>query len=218
MKIKLARAAWGLALTSAALISMPAGAVAPVDDPLYIPENTEGGFNATYDFVKDTTYFAGQQWNGNNAEFTSVGNDCSGDAGIGFESCMINDSPVIAKYDVGSGWTFNTQSWSTISADDFDITINGDGTFTWTYTPGAGDPQISWWVSKNSDEYRVYRAPGATTDTAGLWNGKGVSHITFYDTSDPNQQVPIPAAAWLLGSGLLGLMGIGRRRKAAVAA
>jgi hypothetical protein len=29
--------------------------------------------------------------------------------------------------------------------------------------------------------------------------------------------VPLPAAVWLLGSGLLGLFGVGRRRKAAAA-
>jgi hypothetical protein len=29
--------------------------------------------------------------------------------------------------------------------------------------------------------------------------------------------VPLPAAVWLLGSGLLGLAGIGRRKKAAAA-
>jgi len=41
----------------------------------------------------------------------------------------------------------------------------------------------------------------------GLWPDQGAfSHVTLYGTP-----VPIPAAAWLLGSGMLGLLGIRRR-------
>ncbi len=43
----------------------------------------------------------------------------------------------------------------------------------------------------------------------GLWPDQGsFSHVTLYGTP-----VPIPAAVWLLGSGLLGLIGVGRRMK-----
>ena len=50
-----------------------------------------------------------------------------------------------------------------------------------------------------------------------------VSFIGFADTDVPQlgqygieiSQVPIPAAIWLFGSGLLGLVGIARRKKAA---
>ena len=46
-------------------------------------------------------------------------------------------------------------------------------------------------------------------------NSGSLSHATLYGTrGDGNQVVPIPAAAWLLGSGLLGLFALGRRRKA----
>ena len=46
----------------------------------------------------------------------------------------------------------------------------------------------------------------------------GLSHATLYGTrgDDTLNVVPIPAAAWLLGSGLLGLFSLGRRRKAGV--
>ena len=39
-----------------------------------------------------------------------------------------------------------------------------------------------------------------------------VSHITSYSGDVP--EVPIPAAVWLFGSGLLGLVGVARRKKA----
>jgi hypothetical protein len=44
----------------------------------------------------------------------------------------------------------------------------------------------------------------------GLWPAQGsFSHVTLYGTTP----VPIPAAAWLFGSGMLGLIGVRRRMK-----
>jgi len=57
-----------------------------------------------------------------------------------------------------------------------------------------------------------------TWDTSGVFGGKNLSHMTVYEigTSDnggPPQLVPVPAAVWLFGSGLIGLVGVARRRK-----
>jgi len=60
-------------------------------------------------------------------------------------------------------------------------------------------------ATTGADVANVYKA--ATTVTLGT-NGE----LTTYSA------VPVPASVWLLGSGLMGLVGIGRRRKAAVAA
>ena len=47
-----------------------------------------------------------------------------------------------------------------------------------------------------------------------LWPKQGsISHVTLYDPDNPNAAVPIPAAVWLLGSGLIGLSVIKRRFK-----
>jgi hypothetical protein len=52
------------------------------------------------------------------------------------------------------------------------------------------------------------------TDVSGTWDasvifdGKAVSHVDAYGV------VPVPAAVWLFGSGLLGLVGIARRKSA----
>jgi hypothetical protein len=41
-----------------------------------------------------------------------------------------------------------------------------------------------------------------------------ISHYGLFGVGDGERLVPIPAAAWLLGSGLIGLFAVGRRRKA----
>lgn len=59
-----------------------------------------------------------------------------------------------------------------------------------------------------------------------IWADRGVNALqqarSLYALTNPDRQdmlvqTPIPAAVWLLGSGLLGLLGIGRRRRSAAA-
>jgi len=63
-------------------------------------------------------------------------------------------------------------------------------------------------------------------DTASFWgviDMDGIASITFSASGSPNvgfdavsySAVPVPAAVWLFGSGLLGLVGMARRKKAA---
>jgi hypothetical protein len=48
--------------------------------------------------------------------------------------------------------------------------------------------------------------------TYGAVAGVGADVLTF--TGNAGSAVPLPAAVWLLGSGLLGLAGVSRRRLA----
>jgi len=43
----------------------------------------------------------------------------------------------------------------------------------------------------------------------------GTNGLISMTTIPTTTQAPLPAAVWLLGSGLLGLIGVGRRRRAA---
>jgi hypothetical protein len=56
-----------------------------------------------------------------------------------------------------------------------------------------------------------------TFDTKDIFGGKDLSHMTVYeiasDGGTPPELIPVPAAVWLFGSGLLGLVGVARRRK-----
>ncbi|MBK1716536.1 hypothetical protein CKO27_02525 [Thiocystis violacea] len=68
-------------------------------------------------------------------------------------------------------------------------------------------------VLKQSNEFSGYLAPN-TDSTFGTWRttlnlGGDLSHMTIYGRT----AVPLPAAAWLFGSALLGIVGIGYRRK-----
>ena len=70
----------------------------------------------------------------------------------------------------------------------------GANPVTGTYDPGTGVYNISWTSTV---------VGGPFDGQTGAWGLTGVA-----------TPVPIPAAAWLFGTGLLGLVGIARRRKA----
>jgi hypothetical protein len=152
-------------------------------------------------------------------------------------------SPLIVKYDMNGDATAIAET--TINSalfpnfDGSEITFNGAvaGNGTWAYSPEAGDPGIKYWVAKAGDDFNLFwEVAAADVDVGGACVGnvytdaclskalvvtsgsystpgfKELSHIGFYDTTSV---VPLPAAAWLLGSGLLGLFAVGRRRKGA---
>jgi len=106
------------------------------------------------------------------------------------------------------------------------ITNAGAKSGEWaTYTPvddpeGAGD-FVSFYAVKASNMFALYAV--APPDDYGTWNVENVltgggtvpniSHLAgFFSEGTPNGKVPEPATMLLLGSGLVGLAGYGKKK------
>lgn len=120
------------------------------------------------------------------------------------------------------------------------VLITGAGAHTWdtadttgasggvmNFTLGAnqiaGAIKFAWGTTTNIDVVNVWdiNADGSLTAAVvpGMIDGPFPGFNAAFNLTSPNLVsptiVPVPAAVWLLGSGLLGLVGVARRKKAA---
>ena len=107
----------------------------------------------------------------------------------------------------------NWPDTSNAGLEIFNLTFNDDNEAIdgeWSY---SGPAIVGYIVIKAGNQYAVYDYTGVAMQNMGIWDtselgNKGVSHITAYQA----KVVPIPAALWLMVSGLAGL-GLMQRRK-----
>jgi hypothetical protein len=101
------------------------------------------------------------------------------------------------------------------AAGIFDTTLIAANPSNW-YTLGGETG-----VSGLGTAWNLYGVTGTTTSTVALsllgTATLSANGVTFAPESS-GTPVPLPAAIWLLGSGLLGLAGVGRRKAAVPAA
>jgi hypothetical protein len=97
------------------------------------------------------------------------------------------------------------------------ITGNGNLTGTWTFTPsGPTADYVGGFVAIHAgggtvDNLYAFTSPGVSGNWATL-NGHGISNFDLFGI-DPPAAVPEPLTISLFGAGLVGAMGMRRRRK-----
>jgi hypothetical protein len=110
----------------------------------------------------------------------------------------------------GSGLTTSTdatQLWNMNNASAAWGGTNGGGTLPFSITGLLGDSLSYFQATANG---RFAADASTFAQIAGTWSLASSGTLTWNEA--PIGAVPVPAAAWLLGSGLMGLVGVGRRR------
>lgn len=103
-----------------------------------------------------------------------------------------------------SGWTV---TWNGIPSINM-----GGGAWGTGYTNGTAN---FVWSGVYGTGYTLdYHATVPAGDPSGFGGVKYALHLEGVVNAAPTAPIPVPAAVWLLGSGLLGLVGVARRKKA----
>jgi len=113
--------------------------------------------------------------------------------------------PVVAEYDTGSLWPPQNfeihEVWDTVLDVTVGDTIQVDALLSGWIGGTAIDPGLSGTNLMDIDA--IFRVSNL--------DGYDLSIIS--DAGAPTSPIPVPAAIWLFGSGLIGLIGIARRKK-----
>lgn len=123
------------------------------------------------------------------------------------------------------GLTWTAHGGTTFGPGTYTIATIEGGTYTGIVVgPGqvGGHILFNWGATKNIDVVNVWNVGPGGVYTSTDVDGNGVAGLGMIDGAFPGfnanfnfTAVPVPAAVWLFGSGLLGLVGVARRKKAA---
>lgn len=208
---------------------------------LGVVNTTTGDANFSYSFASDTalqSFISGAQTAGNTLDWGIMGGAYSGTPptqtqrepigntlfvtmGAGSplnhvsESLMTANSATTINTDVGK---LNAQTFDSFNGTPngiFGTSLSANGTPL--TTEGIGYTQSGTAIGTTAYNLFGFSSSGAAAGQGLIFQlGTATfdgSELVFTGNAGGTTAVPLPAAAWLFGSGLLGLFGIGRRRE-----
>jgi len=157
-------------------------------------------FNANASLISTGSNTA--QWNNFNIRFS----------GVDDESCRLTIPASCSLTDVGKStyFTENLIGTQLLSVSQLD-TLTSEPNFFDVFT--VTDSNKGVWVETPNWQPQIPTAIGYNlfTGNTGNWVA-GSSFLTYIEITSDNTVVPITSAMWLFGSGLLGLIGMARRK------
>ena len=119
-------------------------------------------------------------------------------------------------------WLVTNTNGSVSEFGKFDFDLSGDGssrttTLSFSITGVVDDTVDNYIVSNNDNPYFASHIAGFNDTACITEEGEGLCNSAYFAGSSTDRgleppAVPIPAAAWLFGSGLIGLVGVARRK------
>ena len=172
-------------------------------------DGNSGGFR--FGNINASTYKATTGWTGDVGPLLALGQaNATGSFTTGF---LFSSAPFV-PFTFGAGINADIDGSNNLTFSSLDFGGQFGGTTNFLLPPDAGTLNVNWVVDgANANEklvsfqwsHLITTSEDATSQFTGFnarWIVEGTASV-----------VPVPAAVWLFGSGIIGLAGVARRRK-----
>jgi len=154
------------------------------------------------------TIYAGDSFSLNITGSGFTSNVDGGGVNFSYDSSILNVASVSIN---GSVWDFGGAGISTGSIDNGTGTVDGIMVNTFSVVTGSFDVATIQFQAIGSGTSALNLTEYALNPWAS--GGALIDPILANSSLTVLQSVPVPAAVWLFGSGLIGLIGVARRKK-----